>query len=214
MTIAGIAGSMMATRAKATMTHSLAEIMLKPLIIGASVSADRATNSPGKRLALRYTPATEIKTIAMGGMPSTKVLPMVKAADLKDRTIVIGIDLFFWDSALPSSKESIQGLQRLIERTSALNIPLVLGEVPELLPGMQPSRVAINKAIVETCKATANCSVMNFDLLLQQVLNDGYLSVKGRKYTLQELVPDGLHMGAVLSEELANRLASKLAEKN
>jgi hypothetical protein len=189
-------------------------MMSKPLIIGASVSADRATNSPGKRLALRYTPATEIETIAMGGMPSTKILPMVKDADLQDRSIVVGLDFFFWDSALPSPRPTIQGLQNLVERTSATNIPLVLGEVPELLPGLQPSRVAINKAIVEMSNYAANCSVMNFDELLQQVLRDGYLLVKGRKYTLQELVPDGLHIGPVLSEELANRLALKLAEKN
>lgn len=214
MSIVSSAGSRIATRANGVPANSLADMMSKPLIIGASVSADRATNSPGKRLALRYTPATEIKTIAMGGMPSTKILAMMKEADLKDRSIVVGLDLFFWDSALPSSRPTIQGLQNLVERTGALSIPLVLGEVPELLPGMQPSRMAINKAIVEMSNNAANCSVMNFDLLLQQVLSDGYLLVKGRKYTLQELVPDGLHMGAVLSEELANRLASKLQEKN
>lgn len=191
----------------------LEKLMAKPLIVGASVSADRATPSPGKRLALRYTTPSEIKTIAVGGMPSIKVLPSVKTKDLQDRSIVIGLDLFFWDSTLASPTASIQALGKLMEEAKGLKLPVVIGEVPELLPGMQPSRVAINQAIHKQCTSTKNCYVMKLDTLLKQVLSDGYLSVKGRKYTLPELVPDGLHLGPVAGEHLANRLAMLLEEK-
>lgn len=193
--------------------NSLEKLMQRPLILGASVSADRATASPGKRLALRYTKPTEIKTVAIGGMPSTKVLPSVSSKDLADRSIIIGIDLFFWDSTLQTPTASVEALKKLIAQAERMNVPLVVGEVPELIPGMQPSRVAINQAILKQCESSKNCYVMKLDSLLKQVLRDGYLNFKGRKYTLRELVPDGLHIGPIAGEEIANRLAALLEEK-
>ena len=116
--------------------------MKKPLITGASVSADWLSDSPGKRLALRHTPKSNIKVIARGGNTSATTVATLKDSDLKDRTSVIAIDAFFWDSTLATSKASVETLRKLVERTEKLGIPLVLGEIPLLLPHWQQSACA------------------------------------------------------------------------
>lgn len=77
------------------------EIVLeKPLITGASVSADWSTSSPGKTLALRYTEKSKIKTIAFGGRPGRDVIREIKPRDVEGRSIIMAVDFLFWDSTL------------------------------------------------------------------------------------------------------------------
>ncbi|SFM16690.1 hypothetical protein [Nitrosomonas communis] len=112
-----------------------AELLQMPLITGASVSADWGTLSPGKTLALRYTEESKIRTIAFGGQPGQEVIKKIQSDDFKGRSIIIAVDFFFWDSTLPEINHSIKALERMINEASSLSLPIVLGEIPELLPG-------------------------------------------------------------------------------
>jgi hypothetical protein len=51
-----------------------------------------------------------------------------------------------------------------------------------------------------------NCYVMAFDELHRQICRDGYLVIKNRRFTLRELIPDGLHLSEVAGQELMDRL--------
>jgi hypothetical protein len=187
------------------------ELLQKPLIIGASVSADYNSLSPGKRLALRYTASENIRSVAQGGRKGVDTLAALQESDLSGRTIVLGLDLFFWDSTLPSADESIKALQNFIQKLQSKNIPVVLGEIPELLAGRQPGRPALNASLHAQCEKYPRCAVMPFDDLHRQLMRDGFLVMKGRRLGLMDIVPDGLHLSDDASEDLADRLQNIVA---
>ena len=190
------------------------ELLEKPLITGASVSADWGTASPGKTLALRYTENSKIRTIAFGGHPGRDVIKRIQPQDFKDRSIIIAIDFFFWDSTLPDIRESLKALDSIISYSSDLGLPIILGEIPELLPGRQAQRMRLNQEINKKCTSYKKCFLMPFDQLHRQVLKDGYLEIKGQKYSLRELVPDGLHLSIPTTEYLADIMLAILNKKN
>lgn len=190
----------------------LKQVLEKPLITGASVSADWTSLSPAKKLALQYTEAEKIKTIAFGGRPGAETIKSLRQEDLADRTSILALDFFFWDSTLPSVDRSLKALKELRKKASQKNVPLVIGEIPELLPGRQKQREKLNKAIRAQCQVRENCFVMPFDRLHKQVLKNGFLLVEGRKLTMKEIVPDGLHLSEPAGQELARRLKAVLLQ--
>jgi len=175
-----------------------------PLIVGASVSADWSSLSPGKVLSLRYTSKQNIETVARPGRPSYDVLPLLSENQLKGRSIIIGFDLFFWDTTGPSVQKSEAALSRLLNEAKRHRVPVVIGDVPELLRGHQPRRAEINAMIRRSCQTKSLCHVVPLDRLHQQVLREGALTINGRRYTMSELVPDGLHVNKTASEYLAD----------
>lgn len=179
----------------------------KPLILGASVSANYFTDSPGRTLALRHTESKNILTIARNGQAGRDTLKEVNLNTLKDRTVIIGVDLFFWDSTKPDAKESVGALKRLMSQVEQKNIPIVLGEIPTLMPHFQPSLTALNEAIRESCRNYDKCHVLPLNKILHQTVSDGYLFHKGKKYKLEELIPDGLHLVKPASEFLADKIS-------
>jgi len=190
--------------------ENVQRIMQRPLIVGASVSADWAAKSPGKLLALRYTDESQIRTIAFGGKSGREVLKNVSDETLGDRTVVIGLDLFFWDATLRSSEESLSALKRLMSAVEKLQIPIILGEVPLLMPGMQPQAAAINQAIHAACRSYPNCTVVPFTSMLFKILKEGSLTYKGSRYGLRDLIPDGLHIGPIASQYIADSIYESL----
>lgn len=190
--------------------EAINKAMQRPLIVGASVSADWKAKSPGKLLALKYTKDSDIKTIAVGGRSGRDVLKNVNATDLKDRTIVIGLDLFFWDATLKSSAESLTAMNKLLASVRELDIPIILGEVPLLLPGMQPQAATINAALHKACQDYDKCTVVPFTSMLFKVLAEGSLQYQGKRYALRELIPDGLHIGPVASQYIADSIYESL----
>jgi hypothetical protein len=139
-----------------------------------------------------------------------EVLKRVNEAALEGRTIVIAVDLFFWDSALPRPSASITALDHLLREVRERGIPLVLGEIPELLPGHQPGRNILNTAIRRAAAEYPACAVMPFERLFQQVMRDGYLEIRGKRYGLFDLVPDGLHLASFAGDFLADVLEAEL----
>lgn len=192
--------------------HDAAQVFRSPLILGASVSADYGTTSPGRRASLRYTEPSRIITIAQGGTPGVEIVGRVQANDIRDRSVVIALDLFFWDSTLADPSPSLAAVQRLTQWTAAQGMPLLLGDIPLLLPGRQPQRARLNQAIRAQCLRTTGCVLVPLDALHQQVLRDGFLTIHGRRYALPELVPDGLHLSPPASEFLADMLVALLRD--
>lgn len=185
--------------------HRAPELLLqKPLIIGASLSAGYSTTSPGDRLSRRFTSADEIRNLARAGMPGRDHAAKLTPDLLKDRSLVIAMDYLFWDSTLSGANESLASLDRLIQLTRTRRIPLIVGDIPELLPGRQPLRARLNKEIHRRCRILKDCYVLELDRLHRRVLRERALEIKGRRYDLRELVPDGLHLAELASEYLAD----------
>jgi hypothetical protein len=186
-----------------TISETDRELFARPLIAGASVSADWASLSPGKRLSYRYTDKPNVVTVARSGHPSLDVIPLLTDKVLSDRSIIVGFDLFFWDSVNENPQASIDGMKALVAKAKKRGIPVVFGDIPELLAGHQPGRAKLNKALREL-RANGHCVLVELDELHRDVMRHGGLKVNGRLYTLRELVPDGLHIGDVAGEFLAD----------
>ena len=181
----------------------------RPLIAGASVSADTGAISPGKRLALRYTDSDDILTIARGGAASIAILPFLSESVLAERSTVIAIDLFFWDSVAPACSTAISGMSNLLERTRKLAIPVVLGDIPALMPDMQPCRDALNEAIRHQCQQPG-CQIVPIDAFNEELMQSGSVTIHGKQYGADELIPDGLHLSEVAADFFAEQIADQL----
>jgi hypothetical protein len=192
------------------MGSQLSELLQKPLIAGASISADYGTQSPGKRLALKFTSPQNIRTMAESGKPARETLNQIQDSDFHDRTIVIAIDLFFWDSLDSNPKRSLEALHKLVGQVKARGIPLVLGDIPEIVAGFQPGRPALNKAIAQACADYSKCHVMPFDQMHRDLMKIGFVEVNGHKLSLHEIVPDGLHLSSIAADFLCEKLKSLL----
>jgi hypothetical protein len=145
-----------ATPCAETKTKQLFE---QPLITGASVSADHGTASPGKRAALRFTLPIKITTLAQGGTPGRVTALRLDQSALKGHSLIIAMDLFFWDSTLPNPEDSLKALESVIHRARSLDVPILLGDIPELLPGRQPAREMLNARIHALCLKERGCYV-------------------------------------------------------
>ncbi|WP_141736199.1 hypothetical protein [Oligoflexus tunisiensis] len=211
--IAATAAASFHTAAQAS-SISPATLLEKPLITGASVSADWSTSSPGKTLALRYTDKSKIRTIAFGGRPGRDVIKEISPKHLEDRSIIMAVDFLFWDSTLSEVGPSLKALDSIMSQASRLGLPIVLGEIPELLPGRQVQRTKLNQEIKRKCASYKDCFLMPFDQLHRQVLKDGYLEIKGKRYTMKDLVPDGLHLSVPTSEYLADMMLAILSRQS
>jgi hypothetical protein len=196
--------------ASSAYAENVRAVMQAPLIVGASVSADYSTASPGKRLALRHTEAKNIETIARGGKNSLELMPLVDAAALEGRTSVIALDLFFWDSVLRNSARSVAKLKQIVQRAADAKIPLVLGDIPDLMGSKQPGRKKLNGEITRLCKAPHGCYLVPLDALLARIKKDGGLIVGDRLVPMRELLPDGLHLSPVASEYIADGIQAIL----
>jgi hypothetical protein len=186
------------------------QLFSKPLITGASVSANYGTASPGRRAALRFTSEENVSTIARGGTPGRETALRLDHSAFKGRSLIIAIDLFFWDSTLADPVRSLDALTSVIRKARSFKIPLVLGDIPELLPGRQPARAILNARIHALCQRDKGCYVWALDKLHRQVIHDGHLAIAGHNYRIDELVPDGLHLSGLASEFLADRLIELL----
>ncbi|HUP56048.1 MAG TPA: hypothetical protein VM598_01255 [Bdellovibrionota bacterium] len=184
----------------------LSSLFARPLIAGASVSADYFTLSPGKRLALIYARTQgDVLTIARGSVPGRETLARISDRLLATRTIVIAIDAFFWDSTGTDCLSSVEAARAFVEKCQRHRVPVVLGDIPGLLHGRQPCRYFLNRAIRDLPRQFPLCRVLHLDHLYQRELK-GELKIRGSHHALGELLPDGLHVSRLASEHLTERL--------
>lgn len=180
------------------------DLFSKPLILGASISADWAAMSPGKRLAHRHNQESQVQVLARGGQTGASVLGLLRSHDLDDRSIVIGFDLFFWDSTRADVSASLKKMEALVADAEKRKLPLVIGDIPELAPGFQPARKVLNKKLRELAAKSPLMRLIPLEKLYLQVLADGFVEIRGQRFTFFDLVPDGLHIGDVAADFLAD----------
>jgi lysophospholipase L1-like esterase len=193
---------------------TMAPTFKAPLIVGASVSGGYAAEGPGTVLSKRYTEARNVRTIAYNGTPGHVVLKNVPSHTLKDHSIVIGVDLFFWDSIYPTGQASVAALKKLVQAAEEARIPLVLGDIPDLIPGFQSQRALLNQELKAACTRYKQCYLVPLSEVFQQIQKDRHLVYNSKRYTIRELLPDGLHLGPVASAYIADMIETMIVARS
>jgi hypothetical protein len=186
----------------------LRTVFRRPVIIGASVSAGFITESPGDRAARRYTAPENITNQAKSGA-SGREFTNINPTWAEQFSVVIAVDFLFWDSIQLDPTDSVRALMNLIASASQAGVPLVLGDIPQLLPN-QVYRDFLNRQIHATCKVRNRCYILGLDRLHQQAVTDGIV-INGRRYFYRDLTFDGLHLNAIGSEYAASMIIRLLA---
>lgn len=138
------------------------------LIVGASVSQGIGAKpgGPSKIIAKELNPEAQVKIIAKHQKKSTE--SMLGYIEITPPSIVMGLDLFYWDAIKDSCDKSFEEYTRsFFQSYQDRNIPLIIGRLP--IGITQPSGYnllnksectpAINKLINELCTVEKNCLI-------------------------------------------------------
>jgi hypothetical protein len=141
-------------------------LFARPLVLGASVSAGFGVErGPATRLSQLMNPGAQIRNRAVSGatsVQSTRGLQIPRPAP----SIVLGLDLFFWDAVRNScGEEFISNAARLFEQFRSEGIPMVVGKIPTRVSFPQgislaanlPCTRVINRLIDTHCTRENNC---------------------------------------------------------
>lgn len=190
-----------------------ATLFERPLILGASVSANYLAESPGLKLAKRYwTAKQQIASRARSGAKGRDQVKGLGAADLRGYSAIIGVDLFYWDGRdlayrwsdyfEDTCAPSVQAAKRFLLAAPAAKVPTVLGNIPL---GNSCAK-KLNEVLAQNCRAGNRCYVLDLASILSRLQRARGLDYQGKHYALKELLPDGLHVSDVASSYLADQI--------
>lgn len=139
----------------------------RPLVIGASVSAGYGTSTAGPAaiLSRELNPAAKVTNRSISGatsMSATSFFPKELPS------IVLGFDMFFWDTVRSSCDEAFETQTRaFFHRYQSAGVPMVIGKIPVNAPFPVGVRLAgraactsrINALIEQECAVEKNCII-------------------------------------------------------
>jgi lysophospholipase L1-like esterase len=91
---------------------------------------------------------------------------------------------------------------------------LVLGDIPDLIPGFQSQRALLNQELKAACSRYKQCYLVPLSDVFQQIQKDRYLVYNARRYGIRELLPDGLHLGPVASAYIADMIETMMLARS
>lgn len=182
-----------------------------PLVLGASISAGYGTRDGGLGavLAKAINPDAKIINKAISGatsVQSTAHLDFTKY----DPSIVLGLDLFFWDAAREKTGKKFESNTRyLFDHFRDREIPMIIGRVPVIdLPfiggrakDLIESAQRVNGLLEELTLTHANCVLYNpvpcflsMGFGSRKYFSDGlHLNSKGNRYCVEYFLKSGEH---------------------
>lgn len=185
----------------------------RSLILGASISANyNGVTSPGEKLAQRFESGNQVDKIARNGARSSEILAQLKSKNIQDYSSLVGVDLFFWDSAEIGCGVATENIRELTNLVKGSTTKLFLGSVPRLprVP-LQPCMNAINDALQENCKTDQNCFIVPLKATYEKLDSDGKIEFQSQFYNKDQLIPDGLHLTPVGSELVADEILGSVS---
>lgn len=140
----------------------------RPLIVGASISqgVGAKPGGPGKIIAQTINPKSKTKIIAKHKKKSTE--SMINYIETKAPSIVIGLDLFFWDAVENDCGDAFDTHARsFFKDYRDRKIPLIIGKLPTGVSEPSGYRKlngkvcteTINQLINEECTLEKNCLI-------------------------------------------------------
>jgi hypothetical protein len=187
----------------------------RPLILGASISANFKTEGPADRLIKKLGIRTHPIRVARSGATARHVIRKLQPSLLEKTSVVIAVDLFFWDASFPRLNRTIEALDRLLEMTANAKVPLILATVPAVAPKpLQWNREAINDAIRKKARRKRKDGVLLLDLdrMNKRIRKAGHFVVGEKSYSLRSIAPDRIHLSAEACEYVADRLFEKVQD--
>lgn len=110
------------------------KLFSEPLVLGASISAGYGTRDGGLGavLAQAINPEAKIINKAISGATSVQSTSHLNL-EKYDPSVVLGLDLFFWDAAREKTgKKFEENTRKLFDVFAHKNIPMIVGKVPVL----------------------------------------------------------------------------------
>lgn len=178
----------------------------RPLLVGASITKGLGANAggPAALIAKSLNPETEITNLARSGTSSVISLRNHQVPAIPP-SIVVGVDLFFWDAARKNCGDDFEErTKKFIKLYQDLKIPMILGKLPTGVKFPAGYSVLdetectgkINKLLEVECTAEKNCllydpkdcfnklKAMNLstDELKKYFVDDLHTSVAGNKF--------------------------------
>lgn len=169
----------------------------KPLLVGASITTGYGANSggPAALIAKTLSPGSEISNIARGGTPSVVSLRNHQIPDIHP-SVVMGVDLFFWDAARKNCGEDFETKTKsFIKLYQDKKIPMILGKLPM---GVKfPTGYAvlnetdctgkINKLLESECTPEKNCLLYDPMVCIDKLRKANPSEEKLKKYFVDDL---------------------------
>lgn len=180
--------------AQADPDAALRALFAHPLIAGASVSAGFKAESPGRRAARKLGTDAGVASVAVAGAAGASQAQRLTDENLAAASVVIGADLFFWDSRR-DCKAGLDAVDEVFKRLAARKTPAIIGTVPG-------EDCGLNEKIARACAAADSCAVLDLASSYAKAAKEG-ADLDGTHYTLRELQPDGLHLSDAGSELMA-----------
>ena len=180
----------------------------RPFILGASISANLRTPGPADRVLRRLGLAeTSVDRLAENGATARLLLPQVAPSRVAQASVVMAIDLFFWDATLPSLRRSLLALDRLVELTATHRTPTVLATIPDVTwRPLQWARPELNRAIRKACEQNPHLHLLDLSRLNRKIEAEGGFWLGQDFYPMNDIAPDGIHLGAPACEYLAEHI--------
>lgn len=112
--------------------HNEMKMFSNPLVLGASISAGYGTRDGGLGAVLSKSinPHAEIVNKAVSGATSVQSTSHLDL-DAYTPSIVLGLDLFFWDAAREQTgKKFLNNTQKIFDVFREKKVPMIIGRVP------------------------------------------------------------------------------------
>lgn len=187
-----------------------------PLIIGASVSSGFRAESPARRLARRFGTDDAVVSLAVPGASGARMVQELTDERLAAATVVVGVDLFFWD-AQRDCAAGLAGVDELFKRITPRKTPLIIANVPALHApmGLGPKddcREQLNPKIAKSCKEDPTCVLLDLNGLYAKAAADGGVDLDGKRVAFRDLLSDGLHLSDAGSQLVARAILNAVGK--
>ncbi|MBT4763233.1 MAG: hypothetical protein HOO06_16180 [Bdellovibrionaceae bacterium] len=192
------------------------------LIAGASVSSGYPFGliEPAGEVLTEFYGTELIKNLASNGARSksqiSKVTEFLKAPTT-DVSMVISLDMFFWDVVMTDKNncgDLVQNVKKLTLLTYEHNVFLILSTVPKTRIGGDCQQT-VNDALKKSCLIKNNCLLRNGQDFRDELLKKGNFYHKGINYNVRSLFQTKLklHFSQTAQNIFADRILDAF-EKN
>ena len=181
-----------------------------PLIIGASVSSGFRAETPARKIARQFGTNDAVVSLAVPGAAGAHQVEDLTDERLAAATVVVGIDLFFWDTQRDCAA-GLAGVDELFKRVAPRKTPLIVATVPAMhaplgIGGGGDCRDQINPKIAKSCKEDPTCILLDLNALYAKAAADGGADYDGKHVAFHDMLSDGLHLSDAGSQLVAQAI--------
>ena len=187
----------------------------RPLLVGASLTRGEGANPGGPSIIIAesLSPGAKANAVNISQSGTTSLSSLKEHLKTKDDkstlippSVVIGIDLFFWDAAKNECGDDFKKSARdFIQMYRDKNIPMILGKLPKGVsfpPGYSVLNTndcanEVNTLLEEECKVETNCIIYDPKDCLSKIspeqrekffVDKHHTSVAGNNFFAQEFI--------------------------